>query len=286
MLLATYISLFQTAFAQTRTTEGLMFRCPDGYFSWNGDAPTNEWSGAPTESDWYFGEDWANYLADGTTPDGKSGVFPAGFRQFTLTRYSEPPICIKVGDDSNTNDPYTSADKKVEILLESPMENVNLCIHDAKYTGTGNNDVGSVSNCGTGKLYACFTAATYSEDNSGNAVFENFGFYVDCETGCEDMDIDVWIRIRVSEKSWDEGKETTADDLEHWCEAERGTELDDEGEAQLYYTYPSDLLPDEPSQYPFHIQQIFGKNAGHATRPNIWAISAIAVVGLACLFAA
>jgi len=274
MLFATYLSLVPSAFAAT--AEDLLYRCPLEYFEWTED-------NVPTENEWYWGippehPSWEEYIRNGTTPDGASGVYPAGFMPFTLARWSEPPICIMVGSDTDNNDKFNSRDKKVEILMESPMENVNLCINDASYSGTGNNNVGSVANCGTGKIYACFTAATNTA--------ENFGFYVDCKEGCEDMDIDVWIRIRVSSKSWDEGKNTTADDLEHWCEAERGTETDDnEGGTTLYYQYPSDLLPDKPSKYPFHIQQIFGRNAGSRTGPNIWGISFLAVLGLACLFA-
>lgn len=266
MLLATY--LIHSAHAAT--PDDMSFFCPARHDQWDE-------SEAPEVDDWYFGEDWADYIAAGTNPPGKSGVYPAGFRQYTLARYSEPPICMMVGDPEDFSDKFTSRDKKVEILMESPMENVNLCINDASYTGVGNNNVGSVSNCGTGKLYACFTAAS-SEG-------ENFGFYVDCKDGCEDMDIDVWIRIRVSEQSWDSGKTDTASDLEHWCEKERGTTMEEDGEEVMYYTYPSDLLPDKPSQYPFHIEQIIGENAGSQARPNVWAISLIAMLGLACLFA-
>jgi len=154
------------------------------------------------------------------------------------------------------------------------MDNANLCINDAAYAGVGNNNVGSGMNCGTGKIYACFTAAT--------ATNENFGFFVDCKEGCEDMDIDVWIRIRVSDRSWDEGKTDTESDLEHWCEQERGNT---NVQGNMYYTYPSDLLPDEPSDYPFHIRQIFGFNAGSQTKPRVWLVSLVALVGLACLFA-
>jgi len=269
MLLATFIGLLHSAHSEI--TGDLLQYCPDGFFNWMDGT-------APTENEWYFENDWAEFITNGTTPNGASGVYPAGFLPFTLVRYSEPPICVMVGDHEDNTDSFTSRDKKVEILMESPMENVNLCITDASYSGVGNNNVGSLQSCGTGKIYACFTAAT----DTG----ENFGFVVDCKEGCEDMDIDVWIRIRVSEKSWDEGKETTADDLEHWCETERGTTVDDnDGGVKLYYTFPSDLLPDKPSKYPFHIEQIFGQNAGSQTRPNIWAISLIAVVGLACLFA-
>jgi len=254
MLLAT-LSLFLSADAATAAD--LLRYCPDGYTTWASQA----------ESNWYFGNDYNEWIANGTNPSGYNGVYPAGFQPFVLTRYSEPPVCIMASG---------SRDKKVEILMESRMDNVNLCINDAAYSGTGTNNVGSVQNCGTGKLYACFTAAT--------ATNENFGFYVDCKEGCEDMDVDLWIRVRVSDRSWDEGKTDTASDLEHWCEQERGATVEDDG-VTMYYTYPSDLLPEKPSKYPFHIQQIFGRNAGSQARPNIWAVSLIAVVGLACLFA-
>jgi len=279
MLLAS-IGLFLSAHAAT--ANDLTFRCPDGFYYWN--------KNNVPESKWYFENDWDEWLQNSTDPltgeawpgvdgngdeivieynQGDSPVYPAGFQPFILARYSEPPICIMAQGSRN---------KKVEILMESPMDNVNLCITDASYSGTGTNDVGSVQNCGTGKIYACFTGAT--ADSS-----ENFGFYVDCQEGCEDMDIEVWIRIRVSDRSWDEGKEQTSDtDLEHWCEQERGTTVDDEGN-NLYYTYPSDLLPDEPSEYPFHIRQIFGFNSGSQTKPRVWLVSLVAMVGLACLFA-
>lgn len=264
-MLLSAISLFLSADAATAAdlshfTKGAAFT------RWGFDSAT-----IIAEDNWYFGTDWSEaltlYNSDGTSPDGYAGVHPAGFVPFELARYSEPPIAVMVAG---------SRDKKIEILIESPMPNVNLCINDASYTGVGTNDVGSVQNCGTGKLYACFTGATAEAD-------EDFGFYIDCKSGCEDMAIDVWIRVRTSERSWDQGKTTVASDLEHWCEKERGTKMDDG--ATMYYTYPSDLLPDKPSKYPFHIIQIFGKNAGTQSRPNIWAISLIALLGLACLFA-
>jgi len=271
MLLATSLSLFSVSHAAT--SQDMRQYCPNGHVTWN----PNSFS--VPENNWYFGNDWAEWMANATSPEGYSGqeasslwpatsVFPAGFKPFVLTHYSEPPICILT---TNTRD------KKIEILMESPMDNVNLCINDAAYSGAGTNDVGAIQNCGTGKIYACFTAAEADTN-------ENFGFYVDCEEGCEDMDIDVWIRVRVSDRSWDAGKTDTASDLEHWCERERGESLNDDG-VTMYYTYPSDLLPDKPSKYPFHIQQIFGKNSGSQARPNIWAVSLIAFFGLACLFA-
>jgi len=261
------ISLFLSAHAAIE--DDLVDYCPDGYTDWDTDFSVDP-------EDWYFGTDYEEWVANGTVPAGYPGMYPAGFHSFTLKRWSEPPICILVDG---------SRDKKVEILMESPMENVNLCINDASYNGVGNNDIGSVQNCGTGKIYACFTAATATEENED----ENFGFYVDCKEGCEDMDIDIWIRVRVSDRSWDQGKTDTSSDLEHWCEGQRGAAVSDSDESSesphYYYTYPSDLIEDKPSKYPFHIQQIFGRNAGGQTRPNLWAVSLLALTGLACLFA-
>lgn len=239
----------------------------DTYHSWT----------AVSNDDWYWGDDWADYLAnslemDGVTtsfpPDG--GIHPAGFKLYNLAIYNEPPVCMLVPGSRN---------KKVEILVEADLANANLCIKDASYEGVGNNNVGNVEVCGSGKVYACFTAAT--EDGS------NFGFYVSCEYGCEDSDIDLWIRVRLSDKDWDEGKTNTADDLEHWCEAERGTnfEYDEDDDSKKYYTYPSDLVPDEPSEYPFHIEQIFGRNSAGVSRPPAWLLPLLAFVGLAYLLA-
>jgi len=235
------------------TASELQNMCPDGYDSWSDVA----------SSSWTFDENWGDLLVAGQT------VYPAGFKSYSLGIYNEPPVCMFVPGSRN---------KKIEILIESPMENVNLCISDADYDGWSNNNVGSVTNCGTGKLYACFTAAR--AEGRGN-----FGFIVKCEEGCEDMEIDLWIRVRLSDQTWDAGKTGVADDLEHWCEGERGnTFTDSNGDEQMYYTYPSDLIPDEPSQYPFHIEQIFGRNSGSQTKPHIWLVSVLALVGLACLF--
>lgn len=234
-----------------------------GYDTWT--------EGEIPESQWYWGDDWDEWLANGTSPfTGEEGkVYPAGFKLYNLAQYNEPPICVKVS---------SARDKKVEILMESPIGNANLCINDAQYNDVGTNNVGNVANCGSGKIYACFTAAS--------ADGQTLGFYVDCQEGCEDSDLDVWIRIRISDKSWDEGKTTVSSDLEHWCEKERGTEVDPDAEApHLYYTYPSDLVPDEPSDYPFHIHQIFGRSAAAHTRPQVWLVTLMAAFGLVYIFA-
>jgi len=245
--------------AQAATHAELLAKCDGGYDRWR-NVPADEW---------YFEDDWEEALANGTT------VYPAGFRNYTLGIYNDPPVCMLVPN---------SKDKKVEILIESPMENANLCVIDASYNGISNNQVGSVQNCGTGKIYACFTAAMAENDDPFDNSQENFGFYVSCQEGCEDMAIDLWIRVRLSTQSWTQGKTNTTDDLEHWCEGERGNTGTFDGVEQMYYQYPSDLIPDEPTNYPFHIHQIFGRNSGSQTKPHIWLVSIVAIFGLACLF--
>lgn len=226
--------------------------------------------GEPPVEDWYWGDDWDEFVANNTSPidvGDPGAIYPAGFKNFVLGQYSEPPICMLVEG---------SSDKKIEVLMESPLENANLCIRDASYTGAGNNEVGNIENCGSGKIYACFTAATQDGDD--------FGFYVTCEEGCEDMEVDVWIRVRISPISWDDGKENLESDLEHWCEGERGAHINrTDYDTPLFYTYPSDLIPDEPSDYPFHIHQIFGRNAGSAVRPSY--LLTFLAVGVAFLLA-
>jgi len=237
------------------------------------------WAKVP-EDDWYWGDDWAEWEKNGTSPIDKSAgdVYPAGFQAFNLGWYNQPPICMLVPG---------SHDKKVEILVESDTKNTNLCIHDASDTTVDLNNAGSVSNCGMGKLYACFTAATSDENTLGDGnVGENFGFYVFCNgQGCEQTDITVRIRIRLSDLSWDDGKTDTENDLEHWCEHERGTTQDDvdlEEGGHLYYTYPSDLIPDNPSKMPFHIKKLKYGSSTSMTRPNLW-LALLAATGLAAL---
>lgn len=245
--------------AQAAKKSEMLAKCRDGYDDWD----------SIDSDDWNFDEDWEDQIANGATD-----VYPAGFQTFTLGRYNDPPVCLFVPG---------SKDKKVEILIESPMENANLCITDAGYNGISNNEVGSVAVCGTGKIYACFTAAIAEPEEGEDA--DNFGFIVSCKEGCEDMDIDLLIRVRLSKRGWDQGKDGVWNDLEHWCEGERGNILEQtDGSEHMYYTYPSDLVPEEPSQYPFHITQIFGRNSGSQTKPHIWLVSVVAVLGLACLY--
>jgi len=250
--------------AQAATHAELMAKCEEGYDRWQGVNSNN----------WYFETDWEEQIAAGNT------IYPMGFKNFELGQYNDPPVCMSVPG---------SKDKKVEIMVESPMENANLCITDASYNGISNNQVGSVDNCGTGKIYACFTAALAENvvaDGTGSNSQEDFGFYISCQEGCEDMAIDVWVRVRLSTQSWSQGKTNTTDDLEHWCEGERGNTVEGgNGDGVMYYQYPSDLIPDEPTNYPFHIQQIFGRNSGTHTKPHILLVSIVALACIACLFA-
>jgi len=188
--------------------------------------------------DWYWKTDYNEKVAAG------EDVHPAGFRSYTLYEFNEPPVCIKVPN---------SGDKKVEILIESTVEDAHICIHDASDIGVANNNVGNVDTCSMGLLYTCFTAAEAEKNN----VVEDFSFYVYCKESCEASDVGLWMRVRTSSQTWEAGKTGVDDDLEHWCEREKGTVVNDtEGVQHNYFSYPEDLVSDDPLVFPFKIVQV------------------------------
>jgi len=189
--------------------------------------------------DWYWGDDYNEKVAQG------DDVNPAGFKSYTLAEFNEPPVCMSVPD---------SGDKKVEILIETTVEDAHICIHDASDIGFANNDVGNVDTCGMGLLYACFTAAEAEDDNDS---YEDFAFYVYCKESCEASDVGLWIRVRTSTQTWQAGKTGVDDDLEMWCEMEKGTTLtDSNGTEHNYFSYPEDLVTDNPLVFPYRIVQV------------------------------
>jgi len=189
--------------------------------------------------EWYWGDDYNEKVAQGD-PD----VYPAGFQLKTLQEFNEPPVCITVPN---------SGDKKVEILIETVVEDAHICIHDASDIGFANNDVGNVDTCGMGLLYACFTAAEAETENT----YEDFSFYVYCKESCEASDVGFWLRVRTSTQTWQAGKTGVDDDLEMWCEMEKGTKVNDTNKVEHnYFSYPEDLVSDNPLVFPYKIVQV------------------------------
>lgn len=220
------------------------------------------------ETNWYWGTDYNEKVAQG------EDVYPAGFRPYTLQEFNEPPVCMSVPE---------SGDKKVEILIETVVEDAHICIHDASDIGFANNDVGNVDTCGMGLLYACFTAAE-AEDNTDEAEYENFSFYVYCKESCEASDVGLWMRVRTSTQTWEAGKTGVDDDLEMWCEMEKGTVLtDSDGNEHNYFTYPEDLVTDEPLVFPFRIVQV-DANTITGSDGNTNTVVYVVVAILICLF--
>lgn len=244
----------------------LIKHCPATYRNWT----------AIPEEEWYWESDWATRIAN------QEAVYPVGFQQFTLKEFNEPPICLHVPN---------SGDKKVEILIESESADASICIHDASDPGYANNDVGNVATCARGQLYSCFTAAeagTVDNSTQTTTALEDFSFYVYCQESCEASDVNLWIRIRLSEQSWDMGKTGVEDDLEMWCEMEKGTKLTDpntgeEMENAYYFTYPSELILDVPSNRPFEIVEKpfagYSSAAPNSARAGIFA-AILSVLGL------
>jgi len=228
------------------------------------------------EESWYWGTDYNQLVAAGDSDDSEDDIFPAGFRPYTLHEFNEPPVCMRVPN---------SGDKKVEILIETTVEDAHICIHDASDIGFANNDVGNVDTCGMGLLYACFTAAEAEDTNEDDAnEYEDFSFYVYCKESCEASDVGLWLRVRTSNQTWEAGKTGVADDLEMWCEMEKGTVLNDaNGTEHHYFTYPEDLIADEPLVFPFRIVQV-DAIAPRDSDGNINPVAYIIVGVLICCF--
>jgi len=200
-------------------------------------------------------------------------IYPAGFQSFSLREFNEPPLCIHVPD---------SSDKKVEVMIETEMNDSRVCVMDGRDMGVYTNDVGNVRTCDNGKLYSCFTAATSRTSGSGP---QDFYFYISCEGSCEASDVDVWIRLRKSQLSWDIGKQDWESDIEYWCEHERGTEAAEKNRPNKIhpeFMYPSELLPEQPQEYPYRITNRFDDSAASASSA-LWAIVVAAVMALAAL---
>lgn len=246
------------ALASAKISE-LLKHCPTTYTNWT----------AEPEDNWYWESDWANRVSNGES------VYPVGFKQYTLAEFNEPPICIHVPN---------SGDKKVEILIESEQTDASICIHDASDPGYSNNDVGNVATCGKGQLYSCFTAAEVSQvDDAQQTIagtLEDFSFYIYCQESCEASDVNLWIRIRQSEQTWDVGKTGVEDDLEMWCEMEKGTTLPGNDDAH-YFTWPSELINDNPSWWPFKILPRDNRSAAvpHSAKAGLFA-ALLSMLGL------
>jgi len=197
-----------------------------------------------------------NVMSNEDTPIWKTytliNIYPAGFRSYSLREFNEPPLCIHVP---------SSSDKKVEVMIETEMNDSRICVTDGRDMGVFNNDVGNVRTCDNGQLYSCFTAAN-TKARTGGAK-DDFFFYISCEGSCEASDVDLWIRMRVSDRDWNAGKQNWSEDIEYWCEEERATTyIGPDGEVRDEFTFPHELLPEEPREYPYRITHSFPDSAG------------------------
>lgn len=212
------------------------------YFDWYTPSSASIANGGASVTQCYlYTSCWGSDPADGFTAYRLIDIYPAGFKYYTLREFNEPPTCIHVPNSRN---------KKVEVMIETASKDSRVCIMDGNDMGIGtNNDVGNVKTCDNGQLYACFTAASPDQ--------EDFYFYIFCDGSCEASDVDLWVRIRVSDRTWDSGKTDTESDIEMWCEMEKGTQagVDTAGSISMKneFTWPSELLPDYPAKFPFRI---------------------------------
>jgi len=220
------------------------------------------------DADWFWNTTYHHEWANGNE------VYPVGYRRYVLKEFNEPPVCMHVPG---------SRDKKVEIMIESDSDNAQICVHDASYLGYEGNDAGAVSTCGVGQFYACFTAATTATTDTSDYDGQpdiDFSFIITCDESCEASDVTLWVRVRLSDGDWSTGKTTVEDDIEMWCEMEKGMPFDDANDAdwecddcaypdgRYIAWYPSDLIQDEPSVYPFVIEHTTPDSGASLSTPS------------------
>jgi len=248
-----------------------------------------------------------NFNVNGNIVDASSmathrvvNIYPAGFKPFDLREFNEPPVCIWVPQ---------SGDKKVEVMIETEMNDASVCIRDGSDLGMGRNgDVGNVETCNEGRLEACFTAASNPrceqyelaecdavtgcrqdgakcQEDPSELDRPDFFFMIYCEGSCEATDIDLWLRIRTSRIDWNAGKKTTQDDIEMWCEKEKGSTSEymigdskTEKITREDYTWPSDLLPENPDTDPFDITHIYRRSSANNLRTTMACIVSLLTI--------
>jgi len=242
----------------------------------------------------FRGCNWAqpNNVATRTTYRIRE-VYPAGFKSFQLSEFNEPPVCIKV-DTKGPN-------KKVEVMIESDVKDARICIVDGSDAGVSNNDIGNVKTCDNGQLYSCFTAANRDNSNefyfyifcdeaceaadvpiwvrirvSDNGWDSNkSGVDDDIEMWCE-MEKQAWIKPLVGQDIlFENGDPSTSKQnpltgesvLNSYPENIRPATVEEQDSPGDYifefndFTWPSELNPDEPSEYPFRVTKGLGSSA-------------------------
>lgn len=160
--------------------------------------------------------------------DGKTRLFrPGGFKYGILAIYNQPPVCVCVDN---------SYDRNVEIAIETLTPNARVCVLDATKADTNSNqNPGEVSDCDEGRFYKCFPSQTD----------QDLIFRIYCDAGCEDENVELFYRARMSPYRWTVTRDATgyaagSNPTEMWCDYIPG----EEPERMQYPLDIADVVPD------------------------------------------
>jgi len=174
-----------------------------------------------------FDENWkTDYLAqnEDDTNAYDNAIYPGGFIHATLREYNDPPVCVYMP---------TAGGHIIEIKVEPDEEGNTVCVNDLHDDQQERDNPGQITTCDDTRLRTCFSDGEMGVD--GNVP--GFAFYIDCEQGCADGDIHLWLRARASAVKWsDVVMEDAEENTEMWCQ---WMDKDD----PRYDTYPSEIRP-------------------------------------------
>lgn len=171
---------------------------------------------------------WREKFEGQEMPDGPDSAYyntfhPFGFVNARLAEFNAPPVCVFVP---------SAGGRVIEIRVESDNPGNKLCVDDIQDDSLANkNNPGITQSCDDSQLKTCFP-----DGNVGTG--SGFPFVITCQDSCEASDVDLWLRVRASEKTWTEGSENAETNVEMWCQWGISGE-----EFSVWDQYPSDLTP-------------------------------------------
>jgi len=175
-----------------------------------------------------FDEHWkANYTrqSDDDTNAYDNKFYPSGFIHATLREYNDPPVCVYMPE---------AGGHIIEIKVEPDEEGNTVCVNDLHDDQQERDNPGQITTCDDTRLRTCFSDGEMGVDDN----VPGFAFYIDCEQGCADGDIHLWLRARASAKKWsDVEMEDAEENTEMWCQ---WMDKDD----PRYEMYPSEIRPE------------------------------------------
>jgi len=152
--------------------------------------------------------------------------FPAGFIHAKLHEFNDPPVCVFIP---------SAGGRVIEIRVEPDESGNTVCFNDLHDDTEERNNPGQITTCDDTRLRACFPDGDLGKPDNDNVP--GFPFFINCVEGCEDSDVNLWLRARASETTWaDVENQAAEENIEMWCAwmDQNDTKWD---------TYPSEIRP-------------------------------------------